>query len=210
VTDGQQFHSEWRYHLVLERIRFAIDAGIDWVHIREKTFSTSPLLALARDAVALARASARDARIFINDRLDIAVSCRAEGVHLGGESLPVDAVTRWRQMRKETPDLRVGVSCHSIENVKHAERSRADYVLFGPIFETPSKRIFGAPQGIARLADVCRNVNIPVLAIGGINEGNASECLVAGAAGVAAISLFEESRDPIALADFVSRLRAHR
>lgn len=210
VTNGQHFPSQRRYHLVLERTRSAIDAGVDWVQIREKGLSATPLLALARNAVAIARSSAHGSGIHINDRLDITVACRAEGVHLGGESLPVDAVIRWRQVRKGVPDFQIGVSCHSIEDVKHAESVGANYIFFGPVFETPSKRIFGAPQGIARLADVCRNVNIPVLAIGGISEENAPECVAAGAAGVAAIRLFEESRDPIGLADFVSRLHALR
>jgi len=89
----------------------------------------------------------------------------------------------------------VGRSCHSAEEVLEAERGGADYVYFGPVYATPSKARFGPPQGLEALAAVCRRVRIPVVAIGGITLENAADCLAAGAAGVAAIRLFQEAAD---------------
>ncbi|MBI3485067.1 MAG: thiamine phosphate synthase, partial [Acidobacteria bacterium] len=97
-----------------------------------------------------------------------------------------------------------GASCHSLAEAQAAERDGAHYLIFGPVFSTPSKSQFGAPQGIARLEEACRAVRIPVLAIGGITLDNAHECLRAGAAGIAAIRLFQDASDLPAL---VSSLR---
>ena len=97
----------------------------------------------------------------------------------------------------------IGASCHSLEAARAAEGDGADYVIFGPVFSTPSKETFVAPQGIKRLAEVSRAVKIPVLAIGGITEKNARECLNAGASGIAAIRMFCSERD---LAGLVGRL----
>jgi thiamine-phosphate pyrophosphorylase len=93
----------------------------------------------------------------------------------------------------------VGVSCHSLEAAKSAASSGADYIFFGPVFATPSKAAFGSPQGLERLTEVCRSVNIPVLAIGGITRANISACFSAGASGIAAIRLFQDSADPAGL-----------
>jgi thiamine-phosphate pyrophosphorylase len=101
-------------------------------------------------------------------------------------------------------DFLVGVSCHSQEAAKSAEDGGADYIFFGPVFTTPSKAAYGAPQGLARLAEVCRSVSLPVLAIGGIALENATSCLAAGAAGIAAIRLFQDAYD---LASLVKTLR---
>jgi thiamine-phosphate pyrophosphorylase len=95
--------------------------------------------------------------------------------------------------------LFVGKSCHSLESAIAAERDGADYVFFGPVFATPAKAAFGAPQGLDRLAEVCRSVQIPVLAIGGITETNFAQCLESGAAGIAAIRLFQDALDPAAI-----------
>jgi thiamine-phosphate pyrophosphorylase len=89
----------------------------------------------------------------------------------------------------------VGVSCHSVQSATDAERNGADYIFFGPVFATPSKVAYGAPQGLDRLTEVCSSVSIPVLAIGGITLDNVSDCLAAGAAGIAAIRLFQDAED---------------
>jgi len=147
----------------------------------------------------VAETRAAGARVFVNDRLDVAVASGAAGVHLGEKSLPLETVIKWRRSIGRL-DFLVGVSCHSLESARGAGRGGADYIFFGPVFATPSKAAFGAPQGIERLREVCASVEIPVLAIGGVNLENAHECLDAGAAGFAAIRLFQDAADPAKLA----------
>ena len=107
-------------------------------------------------------------------------------MHLGENSLPVGEVVQ-AKAPVAAEEFLVGASCHSPEAAARAEREGADYIFFGPVFATPSKAAFGAPQGAARLAEVCRAVRIPVLAIGGITAKNAAACLEAGRSGIAAI-----------------------
>jgi thiamine-phosphate pyrophosphorylase len=188
-------------HAVLETIRKTAAAGIDWIQIREKDLGTRALAELVRLAGAATRQTG--ARILVNDRLDVALSTGAAGVHLGEMSLPVETVAEWRRSAGRL-EFRIGVSCHSVEAARGADVAGADYIFFGPIFATPSKAGFGEPQGIERLREVCRAVRIPVLAIGSVTVENANSCLAAGAAGVAAIRLFQESEDVSAA---VERLR---
>ena len=188
-------------HALLETIRKAAAAGINWIQIREKDLGTLALAELVRLAGAATRESG--ARILVNDRLDVALATGAAGVHLGELSLPVETVAEWRRAAGRV-EFRIGVSCHSVEAAREADVAGADYIFFGPVFATPSKAEFGAPQGIGRLREVCRAVRIPVLAIGGVTVENAHSCFAAGAAGVAAIRLFQESEDVSAV---VSRLR---
>ena len=125
----------------------------------------------------------------------MALAAGAAGVHLRGDSVPASVAVRWLSETGAPAGFLVGVSCHSREDAIKAEAAGANYVFFGPVFDTPAKRKFGAPQGIARLADVCRSVQIPVIAIGGIDESNAVECLRAGSAGIAAIRMFQEEAE---------------
>jgi len=189
---------------VLDAVRRAIAAGVDWAQIREKDLTTRELAALVREAVAAARGTAT--RIIVNDRLDVAVTEGAAGVHLGGESMPVRDVREWCSRFAALPEnFLLGASTHSLEAARAAERDAADYIFFGPVFATPAKLQYGPPQGVARLEEVCRAARIPVIAIGGITLENAAECLRAGAAGIAAIRLFQESPDHAAI---VRQLRA--
>jgi thiamine-phosphate diphosphorylase len=179
---------------LLAIIRRAIEAGVDWIQIREKDLSGRELIHLAREAVAAA--SGTPTKILVNDRLDVAVAAHAAGVHLGAESVPVRAVKEWRESgAASTSNFLVGASCHSLQQAQSAELDGADYVIFGPVFETPSKASFGPPQGIERLHEICGQIKIPVLAIGGVSPTNASECARAGAAGIAAIRMFQEARN---------------
>jgi thiamine-phosphate pyrophosphorylase len=162
--------------------------GQRWIQIREKDMEGRALVELARFAVR--EASVASARVLINDRLDVALAANAAGVHLGEQSLPLEVVADWRRSAGR-PDFMIGVSTHSLEAARAAERGGADYVFFGPVFATPSKAEYGAPQGIARLREVCAAVTIPVLAIGGVTYENMFVCLEAGAAGVAAIRWFQ-------------------
>jgi thiamine-phosphate pyrophosphorylase len=192
-----------------KQIARAVAAGIDWIQIREKDLSARELLELTRAAVRVAHGSAT--RIIVNDRLDVALATGAGGVHLGETSLPVAAVAAWRRENAwaEVPprEFLIGASCHSVEAARAAENDCADYVIFGPVFATPSKEKFGAPLGINRLAEASKAVRIPVLAIGGITEENAQECFAAGAAGIAAIRMFSGTRD---LAAVIGKLRDAR
>jgi thiamine-phosphate pyrophosphorylase len=193
---------------VLGKICAAIAAGVDWVQIREKDLSGRELLGLAREAVA----AGRGGRVIVNDRVDVAQAARAAGVHLGRESLGAREVVRWcRSGGGNVPaDFVVGVSCHSLEEARAAEEAGAAYIFFGPVFDTPSKRGMGEPQGVARLGEICGGATIPVLAIGGVSEENAGECIRAGAAGIAAIRMFQDPRDSAAIEDVVKRLREPR
>ncbi len=182
------------------KIDSAIAAGIDWVQLREKDLSAQDCAALTRHAVACAAKSAPNrspARILVNDRLDVALTESAHGVHLGERSLPVqqarDLAGKLRSLNN--PPFLIGASCHSQAEAQAAAASGVDYLIFGPIFATPSKAPFGPPQGLHHLAQVCQSVSLPVLAIGGITLQNAPSCLAAGAAGLAAIRLFQDSSD---------------
>ena len=127
-------------------------------------------------------------------------------MHLGDRSLPPQEARRLvNSLDRE--DFLVGVSCHSLEAAKAAERGGADYLLFGPVFATPSKAAYGAPQGLERLAEVCRAVALPVLAIGGITLENAAACFSAGASGIAAIRLFQDASNLPALIYALRKLR---
>jgi thiamine-phosphate pyrophosphorylase len=174
--------------LLHDPIRRAVAAGASWIQIREKDLDTRSLVELARFAATETRAAS--ALVLVNGRLDVALAANAAGVHLGEESLPLAAAVEWRRSAGR-PDFLIGVSCHSLESAQAAANGGADYLFFGPVFATPSKAAFGAPQGIDRLREVCASIKIPVLAIGGVNRENAGECFAAGAAGVAAIRLFQ-------------------
>jgi len=180
-----------------DSIRRAAAAGASWIQIREKDLDARSLVELARFAVAETRAAG--ARVLVNDRLDVPLAAKAAGVHLGEKSLPLETVIEWRRSSGRL-DFLIGVSCHSLESARAAWRDGADYIFFGPVFATPSKAVFGAPQGIERLREVCASVEIPVLAIGGVNLENARACLEADAAGIAAIRLFQDASDSAKLA----------
>ncbi len=195
-------------------------AGIDWVQIREKDLPARQLAALARNAIARVSTS----RIIVNDRVDVAVTEGAGGVHLGEAGLPVSDVARWVKRTaagvvvddhgtgsqfpaRATGDFLIGASCHSLDGAKAAVRDGADYIFFGPVFATPSKAKFGEPQGAEKLAAVCSATPVPVIAIGGITLENVGECVAAGASGIAAIRLFQNSVDPAQVVSTLKELR---
>jgi thiamine-phosphate pyrophosphorylase len=200
---------------VLARIRMAAEAGVDWVQIREKNLAGRDLMELARDAVqaldAAAGVSASGARfvtrVIVNDRLDVALASGAAGVHLGRESVSAREVVRWCRSGNAPAEFLVGVSCHSLEEAREAESGGANYIFFGPVFDTPSKRGMGEPQGVARLAEICSGVGIPVMAIGGVGVENGREGIRAGAAGIAAIRMFQDARDAGELRNTLERIR---
>lgn len=183
---------------LLRKMEAAAAAGIDWIQIREKDLSGKECATLTREALrCVARASSSvscASRVLVNDRLDVALAEHAGGVHLGESSLPVEEAKRLiATVQPPLQDFLVGVSCHTLEAVQNAARAGTDYVFFGPVFATPSKAVFGQPQGLPRLTQACRAVEIPVIAIGGITLENAAQCIASGAAGIAAIRLFQDA-----------------
>jgi len=202
VTDRQSLREEdagRRREALLGRIRNAAEAGVDWIQIRERDLlgkECSRLTVEALRGVAeISPVQGAKACILVNDRLDVALAAGAGGVHLGEKSVSVRDAKRLREALHRERDFLIGVSCHSLEAAKSAEEQRADYIFFGPVFATPSKAEYGAPQGVERLAEVCQAVTIPVLAIGGITVENCANCFAAGAAGIAAIRLFQDAPD---------------
>jgi thiamine-phosphate pyrophosphorylase len=182
-------------------------AGVDWIQLREKDLSGKELAWVTRESMRRGAAPSEGrgaARILVNDRLDVTLAERAGGVHLGENGLPVAEAKRLVEAHAPGEDFLIGVSCHSLEAAKSAAGDGASYLFFGPVFATPSKAAFGAPQGLGPLAEVCRSVSIPILAIGGVTLENAAACIAAGASGIAAIRLFQESPDP---AGIVAALR---
>jgi thiamine-phosphate pyrophosphorylase len=190
VTDRKALRGERGPSELLDKIRAAAAAGVDWVQIREKDLPARELLALVRDAVALG-----SVRIIVNDRLDVALAAGAAGVHLGHASAPARDVVGWCRAGNAPADFLVGVSCHSLEGAQEAESAGASYTYFGPIYETPSKIPFGKPHGVEELAQVAKAVRVPVIAIGGVNESNAAECIRAGAVGISAIRMIQDASD---------------
>lgn len=172
---------------ILQQISAAIDAGIDLVQIREKQMTARVLFELTERAVALTRGT--NTRILVNDRADIAAGAHADGVHLTTQSIDV-AIIR----QKFGEEFLIGASTHTLTQALAARAQRADFVVFGPVYETPSKRLYGSPVGLGKLEEVTRALEgFPVLALGGISIDNAKNCLEVGAAGIAGISLFGDA-----------------
>lgn len=187
--------------LLLDTVERAAAAGVDWIQLREKDYSGKQWETLLRESLRRAAAERTATRIFVNDRLDVALACGAGGIHLSENGIPVAeacvAVERYFSSHGRQRDFLIGASCHSLGAAVGAARAGADYIYFSPIFKTPSKANYGPPQGVERLAVVCSAVPVPVLAIGGITVENAASCLAVGTAGVAAIRLFQESPELI-------------
>ncbi len=157
------------------------------IQIREKDLSARALTCFTRQAIAAARP--HGAKVLVNDRLDVALAAKADGVHLRVNSLAA-ADVRDLVRRKGLTDFLIGVSTHSLAEARAAEAGSADFIVCGPVYDTPSKREFGAPLGLEKFAEICLAVTLPVLALGGITLANLQEPLQRGAAGIAAIGLF--------------------
>jgi thiamine-phosphate pyrophosphorylase len=164
---------------VLQCIERAVAVGVDLIQIREKDLPPRKLLALVRKAVDLAAAS--PTRVLVNGRVDVALAARANGVHLAAGGIDPG---QWRRI---VPDgFLIGVSCHSVEELQRA--ATADFAVYGPVFATPGK---GPAIGLDALAEAARVSPIPLFALGGVTPGNAQSCIGAGAAGIAAIRMFQ-------------------
>ena len=172
---------------VVAVVRACAEAGLPAVQLREKDLSALDLAALARRV----RGAAPDRMLIVNDRLDVALAVDADAVQRTAASLTVEDMRRAAGTR-----VLISASVHSRGEAVQAEADGADWVVFGPVYDTPSKRHFGAPQGPAALEDVASALRIPVLAIGGIVPSRVSELLAAGAAGVCVISAIMAAPSP--------------
>lgn len=198
------------YPLLLESITRAAAAGVDWIQLREKDYSGREWSQLLKESLQRITVAGSSTRILVNDRMDVALAGGAGGVHLSENGIPVAEACRLRDdfFSAHGPrDFLIGVSCHSLGAALGAARGGADYIYFSPIYRTPSKANYGPPQGVERLARICSAVDLPVLAIGGITPENALDCLRAGAAGIAAIRLFQEPAGE--LSKMVGELHQH-
>ncbi|MFO0753385.1 MAG: thiamine phosphate synthase [Thermodesulfovibrionales bacterium] len=186
ITDSSFFSG---HDAMLPAIEAALAGGVRAVQLREKDLPTRALLALAqriRDLTERHRA-----RLFINDRFDIALCVGADGVQLSQTGLPVPAVRKAVGER-----LLIGVSTHSREEAREAERGGADFITFGPLYLTPSKLRYGDPVGVEALERVRAEVSLPIFGLGGVKPHHCAEVRGAGAHGVALISGILAGADP--------------
>jgi thiamine-phosphate pyrophosphorylase len=193
----------WGVYLVTDRtqtngrpladvVRAGLDGGIRAVQLRERDLATRELLALAETLRALTQRYA--AALLINDRVDVALACDADGVHLPSHSF---AIADARALLG--PQRLIGVSTHAPSEV--AAAAGADFVVFGPIYDTPAKRTFGAPLGVAALTAARDAATVPLFAIGGIDAGRVAEVRAAGADGIAVIRAVLGAEDPARAAE---------
>ena len=205
ITDRQQFpgNEADRQRKLLDKVAEAAAAKVDFIQLREKDLSPAALEKLAREAVARVKAARQQGsriRLLLNSRTDVALACGADGVHLTANDVPAGDVRAVWMAACRTPPV-IGVSCHSVAEVRMAESQGADFALLAPIFnkqETPG-------IGVAELKEAKRG-SFPVLALGGVTLRNAAACMEAGAAGVAGIRLFQEN----VMEDVVRKLRSDR
>jgi len=186
ITSGQATPDDPQF---LRLVRAAVDAEVPLFQIREKLLSARVLFEFVARAAEITHGS--KTRLLVNDRSDIARAAGADGVHLTAQSLPVAVVRKICGA-----EFLIGVSTHSLAEAQAARDAGADFVVFGPVFETESKRAYGAPQGLEKLREVTRALGeFPVVAIGGITLENFSECFEAGARGIAAIRMLNTAEN---------------
>ena len=185
---------------LLKLVEAAITAKIDLIQLREKNLSTRVLFDLTTQAAAIARGS--HSRVLVNDRADVAQAAGAAGVHLTSRSMDASVIRK-----TFGTEFLIGVSTHNIEEVQRARAGGADFVVFGPVFQTASKVEYGSPVGLERLREVSEKMrSFPVLALGGVSLDNVHDCFRAGASGVAGIRMFE---NPDELTGVLQAIREH-
>jgi len=219
ITDRAAFGADepTRRSRLLEKISEAARAGVDSIQLREKDLSTRDLEALARETVRVIHESGQTTgrpltSLLINSRIDVALATGADGLHLRSDDVSPEEVRRiWSSCgagahARENTALHplIAVSCHTLQEVSEAAHQKASFAVFAPVFEKKGA-LDSTPTGLVALAEACK-ADIPVLALGGITLANGRACLDAGAAGIAAIRLFQEND----IAEIVSSLRDQR
>jgi thiamine-phosphate pyrophosphorylase len=174
---------------LIDVVRAACEGGVRAVQLREKDLTADELFPLALELRTLTRQYG--ARLVINDRIDLALAAEADGVHLGGHSLPTAAARSILGSERL-----IGVSTHSLEDIAEASRNGADFVTFGPVYSTPSKAAYGKPAGLDLLSAACGASPLPVFALGGITPERVGAVVAAGAGGVALISAIVAQAEP--------------
>lgn len=203
ITDRSQFPGDGhaQRQLLLKKIAEAARAGVDFIQLREKDLTSRELASLARAAMQILHENSppddvtqAGPRLLINSRVDVALAVGADGVHLpSGDLSPSQVHAIWKKSRasqnRPTRPI-VTISCHSAADVAEAAAGGADFALFAPVFEKRGAE--QTPAGLDALHAACRH-GIPVIALGGITLQNADACMKAGAAGIAAIRLFQQN-----------------
>jgi thiamine-phosphate pyrophosphorylase len=185
VTD----RSQSRGRDLLWVLQQALDGGVKAIQLREKDLGGKELFDLAEKTRELC--IRYDARLLINDRIDVALGVDADGVQVGNASIPIDTARRLLGPRKL-----LGASTHSLAEAQQAEQNGADFILFGPVYFTPSKAVYGEPQGLAALKKIVEKISSPVYAIGGIKPENINDVRATGIRGVALISAITNAENP--------------
>jgi thiamine-phosphate pyrophosphorylase len=197
ATTARTTPEDQQFSDVLRLVQAAVAARVSLFQIREKALAARVLYELTARAVEITRDS--DTRLLVNDRSDIARAAGADGVHLTTHSLPAQVV---RQI--SSSEFVIGVSTHSRQEAQAARLAGADFVVFGPVFDTESKRVFGEPQGLEKLQELTTELReIPVLAIGGVTLDNVEACFNAGASGVAAIRLLSDAERLLSIVEVI-------
>jgi thiamine-phosphate pyrophosphorylase len=174
---------------LLKLVEAAVAARVSLIQLREKNLTTLVLYDLACKAAKITRDSST--RLLVNDRADVALAAEADGVHLTTQSIKTSLI---RQTFGD--QFLIGISAHSLHEVHKAFEDKADFAVFGPVFDTLSKGTYGSPQGLTNLARVAAEVKpFPVLALGGVTLDKVADCFRAGASGIAAIRLLNEARE---------------
>ena len=173
--------------LLFDVVREALEAGIRLIQLRERDLDTRALVSLGSEILSAVRGY-NDAALLINDRIDVAMAIGADGVHLRSDSMPVQEARRVLGSH-----FLIGVSTHSAQEVEEAENSGADFVVLGPVFETPSKRSYGPAIGLQSLREASQKSQLPLFAIGGMTSDRVFDIRSAGAYGVAAMSAILEA-----------------
>jgi thiamine-phosphate pyrophosphorylase len=198
-TSSATTPSSEEFRRLLAHVRAAVEARVALVQLREKDLSGRVLFELASAAAHIARGS--ETRVLVNDRADVARAAGCDGVHLTSNSLEASVVRR-----AFGEEFLIGVSAHALEEARAARDGGADFAVFGPVFDTPSKRAYGPPVGLGALTEAALELSpFPLVALGGVGAEQWKDVLEAGAAGVAGIRLFANGQNLARIVHHIGR-----